>query len=549
MKECYLIAPFLSTFYLAEAVCRHYILGEERKELFMKLAEVFCIPAGDELEAYYRESGREQYRSIVNIADYERLCRSIEFLQITGKAPEITAIDRMIMAQKRCAMTVKSEIVKNDVNMTRDEIYLTLSDLSEKGSINAASLLAFLEYNGICVGVNKKSAIERIRMCAEWNDIFGCMMGLCYDKERSEEYMSLLHTLLTLSGREEAYRSVCARSGIVGEAEPQRRAEILEKAFGMGSVKRDLYDINYARVVKSEIISDEDKRKLLGSKQQETAALIAKIPFGAVLGEKLKFDRSVVDRVPLKRENELRGILRNIKVALTCSSRVCKPLMISSNDGFLTSMYADMIKAGFGEERVVELDAGNLTYRDFEPTCDHFFLRGMEKTGSARTVFIIRSCEELGEGEREALAKLLAGSSRKSFELYHPQVSLDLSGLILVLLSSAKNPALSSLVSRCETVISDRVKQEEKPRMIESVFASTLSSFGLHDFRMAEECLPYLETYDAKSTGQLLEAALRSAVYEDRKEITLEDVRENGKGLKPISPISGFGFNGGINNA
>ena len=546
MKNSYLIEPFLSSFYLAEAICRHFISDTERAEMFLELAGVFCIP-DDCLAEYYRASNESYYRNIVNLADYNKFCRTIEFLKISGKEIECSDTDRLILAQKCNAMKAKHEILPNDANLTRTSLYLTLSDLAERGNVNALSLLAFLEYNGICLSEDKPGALAKIRKAARWNDLFACLMGICYDIERTDRYESTLNAVLTLSGRRSAYESVRTHHFLTEAPERNPEAELLEKAFGIGTVERNLYNRYYADLLGSEIVSYEDKKKLVHSEVQDS--LISRIPFGASFKQKPRFDRTAADSVPLQREQELRGILRHITVESAGPGGVSKPLMIASSSDFVVGMYRDMLRVGFGDGGAVEIDARILNVHDLDSTVDNVFLRGISRTGSARTVFIIHGCEELERNELEMLTKWLSNSYRKSFVLYNPQITFDLSGIMIVLLATVKGTELSPLTSRCETVFAERVKSEEKRRVIETELASALASYNIKDMSISEECLTFLEEYDTNRIAQIIESAVRNAVYEGRNEIILSDVKEGGN-CKVLSTVGSFGFTGGIiNNA
>jgi hypothetical protein len=82
-----------------------------------------------------------------------------------------------------------------------------------------------------------------------------------------------------------------------------------------------------------------------------------------------------------------------------------------------------------------------------------------------------------------------------------------------------------------------------------------LEDEGVRFFTESDICLKeslrnkVLEEYDANRIVQIIEFAVRNAVYEGRDEIILTDVLEGGKNCKALSTAGGFGFNGGNNNA
>ena len=97
----YLIEPLFSQFFLIDSICNGFINESERKNIFNDLANVFCIPVDENTEKYFSVAESSQYKNILDYSSYERLCRTIEFAEISGQEVGLTEIDRIILDKIR----------------------------------------------------------------------------------------------------------------------------------------------------------------------------------------------------------------------------------------------------------------------------------------------------------------------------------------------------------------------------------------------------------------------------------------------------------------
>ena len=264
----YLVEPFLTQYFLLDAACGSYMTDESKRDMFYELARIFCLPADGELEALFADSEQEHFRKIRDLSSYQRFCRTIEYAETVGQPAEITYRDRLILSQKREAMTVHENIFKKNRNCTREMVYSTVQSNARKGDLDAMLLVSFMEYHGICVHADPEGAVKRLRLGARWNSLFGNLMGIAYDEARRQEYYDILFSFLRSAGQKPMYEQILTswNHGIT----PQRHAiaRILEKAFSLGAIQRNVYDPVFARVAFSGIISVEDKELILGGNWQ-----------------------------------------------------------------------------------------------------------------------------------------------------------------------------------------------------------------------------------------------------------------------------------------
>lgn len=548
MLNEYLLEPFLAHYFLIDAVCRPYMSEEGRREVYYELARLFCLERED-VEEVYAVSNEPHFHAITDLVSYGRLCRTVEFAADRGEDPELTPTDTLILSCKRQAMTVKANLFKQERNMTREAIADTLLTTAVQGSVDAMELLSFLEYHGICVPADRHNAIKRLRLCARWNSLFGNLMGIAYDPERLGHYLSILGTISRTEGQKGAYERICQRSGRTTTFTRDPVARIIERAFGLGIIKRKLYDQFFARIAFSELISSEDKAKLLLNNNPDVIRQYAELPFDAKTGIRAELNTSAPDKMPIRRENEIDRILRSLAVAQTCPASVYKPLMIVSDDAFVGNVYENMLLTLTAGQPTFILDGGTLTERDFDGSRDNVLLRGISETGRVDTYFIIKDCDELEGRTADELIKVLDNNYRGKLKLFNPPVSLDLSEAKLVLLASGRTREVGKLAEFCDTVYVDRVQIGERPAAVEHLFRLGTEAFGLEGMTLTDGARQSLTALSTDRLASVIDALLRRAVYSGEHTVTSEDVRAvcDDEGFTPAR--RGFGYTGGTINA
>lgn len=549
MLNEYLLEPFLSRFYLLESICGSFMTEQERLAMFRELAKVFCLPECDQLRSLYEVSQQAHFSAIRDLGAYERLCRTMEFAEKSGQDMAVSDVDQMILAQKREAMTVRSELFRQGKNLTRETVSATLLDMAMNGSIDAMVTLAYMEYHGICVCADRETAVKRLRLCARWNDLLGNLMGIAYDRERTQQYFDNLGTILRSATQKQVFAHICRFHGFIGTCERNSVARIIERAFGMNIIKRRQYDQVFARVAYSELIGIEDKEKLLLNKQKDAIASLSDLPFNVKWTTSAPFDETCTETLPLNREEEVRKLLQNLTVARQCPAEVYMPLLIVTQDEYLTEMYGQLLKKGLSTAPVVELDAASLTTQDFAGFRENVFLRGLSETRSARTVFLLKHCEELREEQMDELIRMLSYEYRRKFKLFQPAVSLDLSGLQFILFAGERNRQVLKLAEHCDTVWTEHISAEEKNAVVDAVFHSRSASFGYGSMTMEEGCREFLAAYDTRQVQMIVDCALRGAIFDKRRSISLSTIKTICADQNINTPKRGFGYMGGAYHA
>ena len=537
----YLLEPFLVRFYLLESLCGSFISAQQRSRMFTELAGIFCLEDSRELREYERLSALPHFQAVEDLSSYGRLCRTIEFADLTDQHTDLTDRDRRILAQKRKAMTAKAELLPQGKNLTRETVASALTVKAENGSVDAMMALAYLEYHGIFGCADRENALRRARLCGRWNDLFGNLFCIAYDAEGRQPCYDTLATVLRSAGERPVLLHICAFTGHTGETARLPEARLMEKAFARDIVKRGTYDRAFAKAAFSRLIGMEDKEKLLLDPQRE---LLEALPLD-LKEEGLHFDDSVAQRLALQREDELRRIAQNFAVAQQCPAQVYKPLLIIGTQDYPVRMYGDMIRRALGETPVVELDAGTLTDADFAGTVSNVFLRGLSQTRAADPVFLIRDCQELSDHYAEELLKVLDPAYRCRFKLFQPAVSLDLTKLRFVLLATGRTSGVRKLAAGCDALNVRRIAPEEKDAVIADVFCSCATAFGCAGLQLEAEARRYLSGFEIHQVQQLLDSAIRCAIFERKDVITLRALQQIDLECGATVVKREFGYTGG----
>lgn len=541
----YLIEPFLTQYYFLESLLGDFLSERELSKMYNELARIFCITDEDELKKYYEESNSEHFKAIKNLNMYDKFCRLVEYAQITDQKNDITDSDKTILALKREAMKMKGEIFDRVTNQTKEAVTSMIETKASNGNVDAIAAFAYMEYNGLCVYKDKRNALKRVNVAARWNNLFGNLMGIAYDMDNKERYYNTMFTMLSGKGRERSFAHICSTKKCSVNCELNPVAKIISRAFDMDIIKRNHYDREFAKIAFSKIVSIEDKRKILLSKDENIAVTANSIPFDADTNGNLSFDCSVAEKLPLKREGEINRIIQNFTVASDCENDVYMPLLIISNDEFITSMYMDMIISGLGDTPLICLDGGTLIPQDFYGSKENVFLRGVGETKQTRTVFLIKDCEEFDEACTNEMLKLLDIQHKRKFKLFSPTVCIDISEIMFVLMAGHSSDSAARLSEWCETVRTEKVRNCEKPQMIDYAFENRSSLYGCTDLKLEDGCVQFLSSLDSKSIIQCLDGAIRKTVCNNARTVSVDDLKCVCEEMNIIKSRKEFGYMGG----
>ncbi len=544
----YQFEPFLTEYFLLTAVCKGFLNKEQRLENYNRLAEIFCISKCKELTDYFELSETEEFISINDKINYERFCRMMEFAETYGNNPEFTGEDAVVLSCKGSAVKAKTIIFDSVSKLTEDSISETLTEKAAKGNTDAMALLSYMEYNGICMSEDKQTAVKRLRLTSKWNSIFANLLGIAYDAENTENYYNNLYTIMNTEERKERFRTICAVKGYDGEFVIKPEVRIMEKAFGNGIIKRNLFEWAVKKIIYSPLISAEDKEKLFLGGSKEVPVLLSDIPFELENKKRCDIctDFAKAKEVALLRENEQRIILQSLKLAIESPEEVYRPLLVEASDTYICHMYADMIKNCLGGASFVDIDASTVNENDFSAGKDNVFLRGLSETKTANTIFFVHNAEALAGACAEKFVKFLDTDFRKHFRISSPSVTVDISGIMIIVLAADSTKETRNMADYCDNVKSEKVSIEEKKKVVKTLFRKTYENYRLEYSEPDEDICSCLLAFELDTIEQMVDGAVRKSLFDGSGKVKPEHIK---KSTGDTCSKHGFGYFGGYDNA
>ena len=541
----YLSQMFLSRYFLFDSVCGNFLAEEERHRVFFEMAKIFCLSDDKRIRELFEETEAEHFRTITDFSSYERFCRLLEFAEKSSQPVRLSPSEKKILAQKRAALNSRQKIFGAEIALTEEDIYSTLLSKAMNGNVDSMTILAFMELHGICIFRDSENAIKRIRLCASWNNIFGLLMGILYDSDNKEEYYNCLYTILNNENRKQIFRYICDTCDFHGPFTKDNEARVLERAFELSVADRNVYDSKFATVVFSEMISVEDKKKLLLDSARGSLEACSNIPFDAVQNGAFTVNEKAASEFSLRRTNETEKIINNLRLYERGPASICSPLFIVAPDMFFAEMYSEMITAVLGDTPVIELDAATFDAYSLAPIKENVIFRGLSETKNARTVFIIKNCEELEDGILDDLQNLLDYNYRKKFPLNTPSIAVDISQLVLILFSGSRDCEAMKLVAECDTVYVEKINRDEKKTVIKALFENRKNEFGTTKASLSEDSIAQLLEADPGKLQKIIDGVLRKVIFGKNPVITAEDISTVCKEQNIVNTKNGFGYVGG----
>ena len=138
---------------------------------------------------------------------------------------------------------------------------------------------------------------------------------------------------------------------------------------------------------------------------------------------------------------------------------------------------------------------------------------------------------------------------RNKLRLAHPPISLDLSGVIIVLFASGRSAACRVLSDRCDTLWVERVGQQEKEGVVQAIFEDGCRAYGDAELTLDQGCTEFLAGYETSDVSRIVDYAIQGALYDGLSLITKEMLVSVCRDREINMTRKGFGFVGGNENA
>lgn len=526
---------FLSEYFLIKAVLGKYL--EDSEKLFYSLSKIFLIPE-KEKDNLYRLTENEIARAITTDKEFMQHQRMQKYSQLIGAAKQANAEwEEVTNVKGNAILTAQNHNLSSDADASRNVVYTCISSAATGGQVKALRIMGILQCEGTFLNKNMKAGIKNLSKAANWNDFVSTLSLLHYRKEYREINMTRLRQEVADTPFEELY---AAASKKYRQAENEDIAEVrlLDRAFGSGVLKREVYDPKYARILNSKALYIKDKEKALFTQSKELVGVIGDLPLKLSREKMAAIDVSAVRNTALKRADEATSVVCALNNGDLRELSAYRPLCLCCNSRYILNTYANAIAANSSGVHVETIDVAELSDYDFEPTPNNIFVRSVNEDKDNR--FLLYFVGEVPEVRINLMKGILQSGKRAKFHLNNPNVTLNLSAVLPVCFCDERNAKY--LKPYCDVIELAEVKAEEMPAAIKHILASKAKLYGIKEIKLDGEAAAIFKGYDIDTAEKLIDTAVR-ARREKGASVTLSREVIQQYSSDNIRPVIGFGGN------
>lgn len=529
---------FLHTYFLLDETAGK-LVGDS-KLLFQKLYAVFLLPERD-ADALYALTQREEVRRIDSYDDYARVCRIREYAALADTDVALPAeLDEIVSIKGEALREARRLGCEVNTAATETAVCKALTESANTGLTVALCTLGFLQCEGIYVERNARLGVKNLERAARWNFVEGILFALYYGDNRLTN-MERLYTVTRGTLYEEIYEAASKAYGIDG-ARILPESKMLQKAFGAGILKPEIYTSQYSRFIFSPILTLRDKERALFSGHREIVAETADLPLKLCFGE-LAFDPTAIACLPLAREQEKDEVRRLTLNADMRGETAYRPVCLSADSQYLLSLYMKAMGKAFPSAHIERIDVADLNGYDFEPTRNNVFVRGCDE--DRQNVYLLYFKGVIDDGVMNAVKKFLQSDKRKSFGLQHPAAVLDLSPVLPICFCDTQNARLLRLC--CDVIALAPVGEAEKSELLAYLLQAKAVQYKMQSVRADGEVLKMLAQYPIDRAEEIVDRAVRFHRGEDAFVLTAQIVTQTA--AEDTGERTRYGFGGADNES
>lgn len=486
---------FLFQYVLADAVNAHdifklfcdiYCVGETERNEIIGLLDNKELNSIHTLNDYYREARLKQYFQNFRggyVVDDERI---EELVAIKGVVFEKANNDKLVCAYEKSCGRAYDELVS----------------LAAEGVVSAKRLLGILQMTGICITQDVCAGLTHLRDVVDWLDTQSLVTAMHFDADNRQEYLDKLYTITQKTDYATIVEQLQIQYGIEN-CMASESAKMLEKAFVIGAVKREVCSSQHLRILRSNVLSDKDKRAVLLSGNKELVPAVCGLPLQLESAKiKMRYD---VEEV-LNRADENATIMSALENNHLRSRDFYRCLCVCANSEYIRNAYTDYLVAVFSASNVVHIDVSSLLPMDLDSTENNVFVRNcQEKNGN---VYIIKLSGKIDERIVNLMRAFAPCSSRKSFAISHFGINIDLSAVLPIFICDEKNARL--LDGYVSVVKVADVSDSEKELALDELLHKKQTAFSTGLISVEDSVKDMLLDLPVGKMGNVLDRALLS---------------------------------------
>ncbi len=424
----YVFADSVNTQYAFGLFCDIYGVDESERNEIIGLLDNKRLNSIRTINDCYRHSRIRQY--------YEMFCggyviddeRVEELIAIKSAVFEKAQNDKLVCAYEKSCGRSYDELVR----------------LAVSGIVAAKRVLGILQMEGLYITQDVCAGRDNLRDAADWLDTQSLVTAIYYNVCNRQKYLDKLYTITQKTDYAIIVEQLQIQYGIenLRISDP---AKMLEKAFIIGTAKREVCSSQLLRILRSNVLSEKDKRTVLLSGNKELISAVCGLPLQL---ECTKIDIKKGVEAVLNRADESEAVMSVLENNLLRDRNFYRCLCIETNSEYARNAYSDYLVNMFPEDNVVQIDVSSLLPMDLDATENNVFIRSCQE--KCNNVYIIKLSGKIDERIVNLIKAFALSSSRKAFAVSRFGITIDLSAILPIFVCDGKN---AKLFDGCVSVV------------------------------------------------------------------------------------------------
>lgn len=500
-----------------ELLCDIYCVGEGEQKEIISLLDNNRLNSIHTISDYYRESRIRQY--------YQNFCggyfvddeRIEELIAVKGAVFEFAQRDKLLSAYEKTSGRSYDELVR----------------LASTGVVSAKRLLGILQMEGIYITQDINVGFENIQDAADWLDIPALVTTIYYCDSSRQEFLDKLYSITQKTDYAVIVEQLQIQYSIESCAVSET-AKSLEKAFEIGTAKRELCSSQHLRIIRSNVLSEDDKRTVLLSGNKELVPAVCGLPL------QLEYKKININReasAVLKSDAEMAAIMSSLENNDLRNRDFFRSLCITSNSEYVREAYVDWIYRIFSESNVVLIDVASLLPIDLDATENNVFIRNCHEKDD--NVYIVKLSGKIDERIVNLVKKIATSIGRKAFAITHFGISIDLCSALPIYICDRRNSQL--LEGNVRIVNAANISESEKILALENILRKKQVDFSVGEITMEDSAKDILLNAPINKISDILDQIILTQRRDNKPIHLMTEIVQEYIGAKLSHNTYGFG--------
>lgn len=432
---------FLNEYFTFEHILSNF--GTNKVSLFNSLATIFLIPQ-DKVEVLRKNCFNSSVEDIRSYDEYMQYCRTQNYFENSEYViDESEQIKRMIHIKGNAIRRVPIESEK----ATRTTILNRLYEASSNGNIVSMRILGFMECEGIYLNKNIDRGYKNIEKAVKWNSVESVLMALYYNESERELNLQRLYSITNKTIYEDIIKDAEMAYNLKTKKVILSECKLLRRTFEQNhSVKPEVFNSQYARLIYSNVISEAKKNRVLSLSKSESIAEVLDLPLN--LSFTPECVNSNIKDFSLAYRDEHNEVLSYLNLLGSSGYHNMRPLCITSSSKYVLKLYKKFLSKCFSNANIEVIDVKDLSRYDIEPTKENIFLRRCNE--DKNNVFFLFFNGDIDDEIMEKVIPFLKYEKRSKFLIVNMGAEINLEAIMPICLCDKAN--VQSLRKYCNVV-------------------------------------------------------------------------------------------------